>query len=289
MPLVDIYELGNYSSLFRKPLGRVLGRGLFNIFALEKVNDLYDRYSHLSGADFTDAVLEDIGVRYKVCFISGAKQEWYTKGAELDRKLSSVLPQGAFITISNHPCGHIDGLCLVDIFAGIRPDYKVMVNKILGRIRSLDRNFIRVIPTGSKQSLPTADSVNGVRAAFRHLKKGGALGLFPSGAVSDLSLKDHCVRDREWQDAIVRFIARSDLPVLPVRFLDGNSPFYYSLGLIDWRIRILRLPAEVFNKSGRPFRICVGPLIMPEQYEIFSTDVHQLGEFLRSTVYNLST
>ena len=195
------------------------------------------------------------------------------------------LPEGPFITISNHPYGSIDGVMLVDMFGHIRKDYKVMVNKILSRIETLQDNFICVTPTGTERTAPTRDSIQGIKDALSHVRAGHPLGIFPSGAVSDLSLKDGCIRDREWQEAVIRLIRKLNVPVVPVHFLDRNSDLYYSLGLIDWRIRLLRLPAEVFNKRGKRTRIAIGKVIMPEQQDEFM-DIRSFGEFLRSKVYN---
>ena len=80
---------------------------------------------------------------------------------------------------------------------------------------------------------------------------------------------------------------KADVPVLPVRFFDGNSAFYYSLGLIDWRIRLLRLPSEVFNKRGRGFHIGIGRLITAEEIKEYGKDLEALRKFLRASVYDM--
>jgi putative hemolysin len=152
-------------------------------------------------------------------------------------------------------------------------------------------NLIRVTPNGNILAPPTAQSIAGVREAREHLDAGGVLGLFPSGAVSDLKLGrrpegEPRVRDREWQMSIIRFIAKAGVPVLPVRFLDGNSRFYYSLGLIDWRVRLLRLPSEMLNKAGKTIRLAVGPVISPEKIAE-AANLQDLRKFLRASVYSL--
>ena len=82
---------------------------------------------------------------------------------------------------------------------------------------------------------------------------------------------------------------KAEVPVTPVHFLDGNSAFYYSLGLIDWRVRLLRLPAEVFNKRGRTMRIAIGRPISVDRQKEYGRDVAALREFLRSSVYELES
>ena len=269
MPLLTSDEMEKATPLFRGKCGNALCRRLMHMLSIDKVNDLYDRNSILKGPDFARAVLKDIGVEYEV----------------LNSEVLSHLPDGPFITISNHPYGHIDGVMLVDQFGHIRPDYKVMVNKFLGRIDTLRGNFICVTPTGEERKAPTRDSIQGIKEAVAHIRSGGVLGLFPSGAVSDLSLKDGCIRDRDWQEPVIKLIKKLNVPIVPVHFLDRNSNFYYSLGLIDWKVRILRLVAEVFNKRGKRTRIAIGEIIPPEQQDNFS-DIRQFEDFLRNKVYN---
>nr|HPM11703.1 hypothetical protein [Paludibacter sp.] len=133
----------------------------------------------------------------------------------------------------------------------------------------------------------TQDTLRGIKEGIRHLNNGHPLGLFPSGAVSDLSLKDRCIRDRQWQEPVIRIIKRANLPIVPVHFLDRNSNFYYSLGLIDWKIRLLRLPSEVFNKKGKTARVALGEIITPEEQKNYKNkDINEFSDFLRNKVYN---
>lgn len=269
MPLLTITELEKATPLFRGKCGNAFCKGLMRMLAVDKVNYLYDRNSGFGGPKFASAILKDIGVEYEI----------------LNADVLGQLPDGPFVTISNHPYGHIDGVMLVDLFGQIRPDFKVMVNKFLGRIERLSDNFICVTPTGTERTGPTKESIQGIKEAVAHIRSEGALGLFPSGAVSDLSIKDKCIRDREWQEPVIRLIKKMNVPVVPVHFLDRNSNFYYSLGLVDWRVRLLRLPAEVFNKREKVTRIALGEIIPPEELQKHE-DIYELRDFLRNKVYN---
>jgi putative hemolysin len=177
-------------------------------------------------------------------------------------------------------------MVLVDLFGHIRPDYKVMVNQILAHVQSLSPNFIKVIPTGNEKTGPRAESLNGVRETLAHLRDGHPMGFFPSGAVSDLSLKDHCIRDRQWQEPVLRLIQKAGVPVIPVRFFDRNSLFFYRLGLIDWKVRLMRLCWEVFNKQGKDVRLGIGETISVERQKACAS-LEEYGQLLRSSVYDL--
>lgn len=263
--------------LFRGSIGGALARGVMRLLSVDKVNALYDRHSQLRGADFAHSVLEDLEVEYEV-FV-----DTHEALVQLDN-LGKDVP---FITISNHPYGHIDGLILADYFGHRRTDYKMMVNQFLSRVEALSPSLIPVTPTGVERKAATTESIMGVRRALTHLRSGGALGLLPSGAISDLSLRDGCVRDREWQPAIIAFMAKAKVPILPVHFLDKNSMFFYVLGLVDWRVRLLRLPSEVFNKAHRPVRLVLGSLIsVEEQQQYLATHtLEEYGHWLRKKVY----
>lgn len=280
MPLLTLPELQSLTPLFRGKVGNVLARSAMHLLAIDKVNALYDRNAHLRGPDFAHSVLSDLGIAYDV----------YAESPEVLQQQHSLGASTPFITISNHPYGHIDGIILADYFGHHCSNYKLMVNQLLGRIEPLSPSFIAVTPTGTERTAATTESIRGVRYALMHLRSGGALGLFPSGAVSDLSLREGCVRDRMWQPAIIRLIAKTQVPILPVRFFDGNSMLYYSLGLLDWRIRLLRLPAEVFNKAHRPVRLDLGRLIsVEEQQQYLATHTtEEFGLWLRSKVYGMS-
>ena len=278
MPLITLQELEQMTTLFRGRVGQSLARGTMRLLSVDKLNALYDRHAHLCGPDFARSVLEELGIDYEV----------FVESEEAEAQLHT-LDETPFITISNHPYGHIDGVILADLFGHRCSNYKILVNKVLGRVEPLASSFIPVTPTGVQRTAATTESIMGVRRALMQLRSGGGLGLFPSGAVSDFSLRDGCVRDRTWQPAIISLIIKAKVPIMPVRFFDRNSAFYYTLGLINWRVRLLRLPSEVFNKGGRLVRIGLAPLIsVEEQQEYLATHtIEEFGTWLRSKVYGM--
>ncbi len=270
MKVIDPKDFENFSSLFSGARGHRLAEFIMRLLSIDKVNWVYDHSGAYTGAEFTSRLLDDLGVNYVV----GNSE-----------RLKS-LPEGSFITVSNHPYGGLDGIMSIDLLAGIRPDYRFMVNKILSLIKTLNGNFISVTPTGNKKTGVTAASIKGIRESLEHLHNGHPLGFFPSGAVSDFSLKDLHVRDRRWQKSILHVIHSAKVPVLPIRFFDKNSTLFYFLGLLNWRIRSLRLPSEVFNKRNQEPRIGIGNIITVEVQEQF-TDAEALGSFLRKSVYEM--
>lgn len=194
-------------------------------------------------------------------------------------------PSGAFITVSNHPFGSYDGILLLDIVGGFRSDYKVMVNLILNQIQAMRSNFIAVDPLQSDDPEKKKITMQGIREAMKHVKSGHPLGFFPAGAISKLN--SHLrVEDRPWQPTIIRLIRQMNVPVIPIFFHGHNSAFFNLLGMIDWRLRTLRLPKELFRKYGTEVHVSIGEPVSPEE-QAACPDIESLSALLRSRTYAL--
>ena len=176
----------------------------------------------------------------------------------------------------------------MDMIGRHRPDLRIMVNKILGRVENLSDNFITVTPTATEKRSADAATLGGIRSALSHLRGGHPLGLFPSGAVSDLHLWRGEIADREWQEGVVRLIAKAGVPVVPIHFEGRNTLFYYLLGLVDWRVRLLRLPREVLNKGRGKHRVTIGQTISVEELQRAGS-TENLCRLLREAVYKMSS
>jgi putative hemolysin len=268
--VVEFEDLERMSPAFKGDKGRRLARLFMKVFAIDRVNALYARSCEHRGSDFAESLLKDLGVDYQI--------------GNAERLMP--LKEGAFITVSNHPYGGIDGIMLVDLMAGIRTDYKVMVNQVLSLVEAMSENFISVKPkVGNEELNPTAN-VNGIRETLTRLREGHPVGFFPAGAVSMFEFRHLGVRDREWQESILKLIHIAKVPVVPIRFFDKNSFLFYSLELISWRIRLIQMPRELFNKHGKRTRIGIGNIITTEELEKFK-DHKSFGDHLRKALYGM--
>ena len=247
-----------------------LVNALMKFLAVDKVNWIHDHNFDTPGVPFTQGLLNDLNATLDV----------------RNREVLENLPEGGFITVSNHPFGALDGIMLIKLVGEYRPDFKVMVNMILNYITAMRPNFIAVDALASKDPAKRAVSMRGITEAMRHVKDGHPLGFFPAGAVSKLNWHLR-IEDRQWQPTVMRLIAKLKKPVVPIYFHGHNSWWFTFLGMIDWRIRTLRLPAEVFRRKNPTFRISVGDMIMPEVIEQHAETPEMLGEFLKSQTYSM--
>ncbi|MDR3252925.1 MAG: lysophospholipid acyltransferase family protein [Tannerella sp.] len=268
--VIAIADIQNRMPLLRSRLGVWLVKRLFRLLAIDKVNEIHARHCHLRGAAFTSSMLADpmMNVSYRLH----------------NSEALNALPEGAFITVSNHPVGSLDGIILIDIFASRRPDFRVMVNGVLSQINAMGDNFISVTPKTSDNKSPNPNNINGVRLAIAHIREGHPIGFFPAGAMSFYDVRNKTVRDLPWTHSVIRIIRKAGLPVIPVYFDCLNSKFFYRLGRINWKLRVLRVAIEAFNKRGRTLDVHIRQAIPHDTVRQFTDDV-SLAEFLYKSTY----
>lgn len=245
---------------------------VLHLLSIDKVNRIHSDYCDTPGIPFAQRLVKE-------------EFKWKLRIDNLD--VLAGFKDGPFITVSNHPFGSYDGILLLDIVGTFRPDYKVMVNLILNQIQAMRPNFIAVDPLKSDDPEKKKITMQGIRTAMKHVKEGHPLGFFPAGAVAKVDKTLH-VNDREWQPSVIRLIHQLKVPVIPIFFHGHNSTFFNILGMIDWRLRTLRLPGEIMKTYGKEVHVSIGsPISVERQNECGS--VEALGEMLRAETYKLKS
>ena len=257
---------------FDSGFGRFTAKIMKKVLSIDDFIGCYERSGAdgSRGPDFAANVCKDLGLDYQVSGLDNLK----------------AMRDGAFIVISNHPYGGMDGIILVDIVGHLRPGFKVIVNKFISILEYMSPSFINVQPTGQEKKAATAVSIQGIKQALDQVRSGLPLGVFPAGATSNLDKSSGQVIDRPWQESILKVIRKAAVPVVPVHFLDKNSKTFYRLGRISHALRAARLPKEVINKGGELVRLVIGePVSVEEQKACGSAEA--LGDMLRSRVYDM--
>ncbi len=244
---------------------------LLHFLSVDKVNAVHAKCCDTPGPEFVRRLLFE---------------EFHIKLRIDGQDVRDHLPEGAFITVSNHPFGALDGITLIHLIASRRPEFRVMVNMILNQITAMRPNFIAVDAWSSQDPKKRQVSVNGIRQAIRMLKNGEPVGFFPAGAMSKTNWRGRLV-DREWQPTILQIIQRAKVPVIPIFFHGSNSWWFNFLGHAFWPGRSLRLPAEVWRKVGKEIHVSVGQPISVEEQAAHSASPEELGQFLRERTYAL--
>jgi putative hemolysin len=192
--------------------------------------------------------------------------------------------EGAYITISNHPLGGIDGILLLKLLLEREPNFKIIANFLLHRVDPLKPYIMPVNPFEKHKDAKS--SVVGIKETLRHLRDGKPLGIFPAGEVS--SYKDgQLVVDKAWEESAIKIIRKAQVPVVPIYFHAQNSRFFYFLSKISGTLRTAKLPSELLSQKNRIIKVRVGkPISVAEQNEHKS--IEEYTDFLRKKTYILA-
>ena len=249
---------------------RKLVERFMKFLSLDKVNALHANHADTPGPQFVRGLLEELDIKLRI-----------DNGQVLDN-----LPQGAFITVSNHHFGALDGIILIDMIASRRPRYKVMVNMFLNYIKAMRPNFIAVDAMASDDPKKRAVSMAGIREVIKMVRQGDPVGFFPAGAVAKVNWRGR-LQDREWQPTVIQLIEKLKVPVIPIFFHGSQSWWFNFLGVVCWQLRTFRHPAEVFRKRGKTFHITVGDPITVEEQMAHMGSEKEFSDFPRRRTYEL--
>jgi len=267
MELIDSKELSKTIRLDRIGLSG-LSKLLMGALRLNKINEIYEKHKDKSSQEFVDALLLDLEIEIE-CPAGD---------------LAKIPETGPLILTCNHPLGGIDGLAVLKTISQVRPDIKIMANFLLSTVKPLNEYFISVNPYENKSELKI--SYKGLKESINHLKGGGALCIFPAGGVSAYDFRTNAVRDKEWQPSALKFIKSAGATVIPVCLSGNNSMLFHVLGLINPRLRKIKLPSEILNKRDKKIDVRVGGAIREAEQNEFD-NIHEFGRYLRTRTYLL--
>jgi putative hemolysin len=202
-----------------------------------------------------------------------------------NEKGKSAIPRtGPLVAVSNHPFGAIEGIILAELFLSIRPDIKVMANFMLNRIPQMKQLLIPVNPFKSNKSAHT--NIGSIRSATQWVKQGGALLIFPSGAVSHFHFSRREISDPPWNPVVSKIVHKTRAPVLPIYFGGSNGKLFQILGMVHPWLRTALLPRELLNKRRREIEMKIGNVLPYKKLRKFDDD-NRLTMYLRWRTYLL--
>ena len=96
-------------------IGTFTGWILMKLLNISTLNKVYDKHKHLNDLEFVNALIEEFEVNFEIP----------------EEDLKRIPKTGAFITISNHPLGGIDGILLLKLLLEHRADFKIIANTVV--------------------------------------------------------------------------------------------------------------------------------------------------------------
>ncbi|WP_111707288.1 GNAT family N-acyltransferase [Lutibacter citreus] len=249
-------------------IGTFFGWVLMKILRISTLNKIYNRHKHLKDLEFFNGLLEDLDIKFEIP----------------EEDLKRIPKDGAFITVSNHPLGGIDGILLLKLLIEKRPDYKIIANFLLHRIEPMKPFIMPVNPFEDRKDAKS--SLAGIKGALSHIKEGFPLGIFPAGEVSTCK-EGKLIVDRPWEIGAIKFIQKAEVPVIPIYFHGKNTRLFYFLSKLNSTLRTAKLPSELLTQKERTIKVRIGkPISVANQKEY--KDPKDFCDFIRRKTYMLS-
>ena len=267
MTLITTSDIQNAANLHGYG-GEFIAKRVMTQLKIDKINDLYDDLKETSGTQFLNQIFENLNIQIEIP----------------EGELSRIPKTGAFIVVSNHPYGGLDGLILLKIIQSVRPDFKIMANHLLKKIDPLSDSFLAVNPFERRKS--DVSSYDGVKRTKEHLANEGGVGIFPSGEVSKFQLRQQSITDKEWKKSVMKLIRKAEVPVVPIYFHGSNSTMFQILSLFHENLQTAQLPLELLKKKNKIIKMRIGKSISIDKQRKFK-DTNEFGRYLRDKTYYL--
>lgn len=250
------FKLGNHNKLAIKALKSLLHESDFNA--------VISNNQHLRGFAFLDKLLHYFNFQYQVSNLS----------------YNNIPSEGRLLIVANHPIGTLDGLALVKLIRSVRPDVRIVANRVLSHMEPLKSIFLPVDVLSDKKTLKVS-----YKAMLDALENEEAVIMFPAGEVSRITPKG--IRDGKWQNGFIKLAKKTHSPILPIYIKAKNSAFFYSMSTLYKPLGTMLLVKEMFNKKNQEIKFKVGA---PIPYSVIKANEQtnkQLSQRFRKHVLNL--
>ena len=121
-------------------IGTFFGGIILKILKISTINKIYNRNKHLSNLEFLDALLKEFKIRFEIP----------------EEDLKRLPKDGAYITVSNHPLGGVDGILLLKLMIEQRSDFKIIANFLLHKIEPLIPYIMPVNPFENRKDIKSS-------------------------------------------------------------------------------------------------------------------------------------
>lgn len=180
-------------------------------------------------------------------------------------QIANIPKDGPVIVVANHPHGLVDGMVLAELIGRVRTDYKILTRSLLTGVKEIDPFMI---PVPFPHEADAREQSLEMRAkAMEHLKQGGVIALFPSGAVASSATWWGPAEEQGWNPFTAKMVQRSGATVVPIYFPGQNSRAYQIANRVSPTLRQGLLIHEVIHACGRAQKPVVGKPIPPEEWK----------------------
>ena len=257
-------EMGTVSNHFIKSIEKITGQPRIRSIYFEYVND------DVSPQNFWSDALERLDIKVDLT-------------QELTNGIAASIPaKGRVLAIANHPYGVIDGLALCALMAEVRQDYKIITHRVLRQAPAVADKILPIDFDETKAAL--ANNLKTRADATHHLKNGGALIIFPAGAVSLAPNLVGDAIDPAWKSFAAKLAKIPATTTVPFYFDGRNSILYQMVRRISVTLGYSLMFREICKKMGHTISLNMRQPIHAGQLSQFSTRT-EVTQYLRQRTY----
>ena len=201
--------------------------------------------------------------------------------------LARIPKTGPVVFVANHPYGVLDGIVISWLVEKARPDFVVLTHAVLRRAPEVHDFVLPIDFSGTEDALET--NLKSRAAARAQLDKGGAVIVFPAGAVSTAPdrLGLHPAMDARWQPFVSQLVQRSKATVVPIWFGGQNGRLFQVASHVSQTLRLSLIFHEVKARIGALLPVAIGA---PIPFEALSPikDRQAFADELRARTYAMA-
>lgn len=179
------------------------------------------------------------------------------------RGLERVPRSGRCVIICDHPTGIADGMAVFDALKAIRPDLIFYANADARRV--CPRFDEVLIPVEWVEAKRTRDRTRRTLELTKEaMEAERALVVFPAGRIARRG-PDGELADPPWMPTALSIARKHQATIVPIHVEGPWSTLFHFFNRFSPELRDITLFHELLNKTGREFRLTVGPPVTPDQ------------------------
>ena len=196
---------------------------------------------------------------------------------------ASIPATGRVVAIANHPYGVIDGLALCSLMAEVRQDYKIITHRVLRQAPAVMDKILPIDFDETEVALKT--NLESRRQALKHLESGGAVIIFPAGAISLSRNIVGAASDAPWKSFVAKLAMQPDTKTVPFYFEGRNSMLFQIARKISLTLGYSLMFREICRRMGTRLVVSMRPNINSSELAKMANR-NEVTEFLRRRTYN---
>jgi len=165
-----------------------------------------------------------------------------------------------------------------------REDFKIVANALFTLAPELAPNILPVDFDPGREAQKRNLQMR--RDALSHLEEGGAIGIFPSGAIASAQSPFGYPYDPEWKTFTAKLVA-SGVPVIPLLFPGRNTMLFEASGWLGPAFRYGLNFFEFNRRIRKPVDVIIGEPLEPAEIKARGDDPVKLMAWMRAQTYEL--